>query len=74
MTLLTHEGPYGDFDRLWHTVGGPNIAGDILNVSIFGGFVFSDSAKNGLAIVVTARHDLDAARKLAREIAEKALG
>ena len=34
--------------------------------------MFSDSAKNGLAIVVTARNDLDAARKLAKEIAEKA--
>jgi microcystin degradation protein MlrC len=41
-------------------------------VSVFGGFVFSDSAKNGLAVVVTARHDLAAARTLAKEIAERA--
>ena len=47
------------------------LAGDILNVSIFGGFVFSDSAKNGIAIVVTARRDQAHARALAREIADR---
>jgi microcystin degradation protein MlrC len=35
-----------------------------------GGFAFADTAKNGLTVVVTARHDRRAAESLAREIAE----
>jgi microcystin degradation protein MlrC len=71
VTLLTHQGPYADLIDYGQRRQAEH-SGAILNVSIFGGFVFSDSAKNGLAIVVTARNDLDAARKLAKEIAEKA--
>jgi len=41
----------------------------ILNVSVFGGFVFSDTPKNGIAVVVTALIDRDVATKLAEEIA-----
>ena len=44
-------------------------AGRILNVSIFGGFVFSDTPDNGLAVVVTARDDFDEAQTLAKELA-----
>jgi microcystin degradation protein MlrC len=71
VTLLTHEGPYADLIDYGQRRQAEH-SGAILNVSIFGGFVFSDSDKNGLAIVVTARHDLAAARLLAKEIAEKA--
>jgi microcystin degradation protein MlrC len=68
--LLTASGPYGDMID-YGTRRRAELAGDILNVSIFGGFVFSDSEKNGVAIVVTARSDLSRAQMLAREIAER---
>ena len=41
-------------------------------MSIFGGFVFGDTPKNGLAVVVTGRDDEAPARALAVEIAERA--
>ena len=59
--LLTASGPYGDMID-YGTRRRAELAGDILNVSIFGGFVFADSDKNGVAIVVTARHDQARAR------------
>jgi microcystin degradation protein MlrC len=70
VALLTADGPYGDLID-YGTRRRAELAGDILNVSIFGGFVFGDTAKNGLAIVVTARRDGERARLLAREIAER---
>ncbi|MGD9805194.1 MAG: M81 family metallopeptidase [Hyphomicrobiaceae bacterium] len=69
VNLLTASGPYGEMIDLG-TRRRAELAGDILNVSIFGGFVFSDSTKNGVAIVVTARNDLARAQMLAKEIAE----
>jgi microcystin degradation protein MlrC len=68
VNLLTASGPYGEMIDLG-TRRRAELAGDILNVSIFGGFVFSDSTKNGLAIVVTARSDRARAQMLASEIA-----
>jgi len=69
VTLLTREGPYAEMiaygQRRQQEFGGR-----ILNVSICGGFVFSDTPKNGVAVVVTADDDLEAARKLCREISE----
>ena len=70
VSLLTASGPYGDMIDYGNRRRA-ELAGDILNVSIFGGFVFSDSTKNGVAIVVTARNDVARARMLAREIAER---
>lgn len=70
VNLLTASGPYGDMIDYGNRRRA-ELAGDILNVSIFGGFVFSDSEKNGLGIVVTARRDVARARMLAREIAER---
>ncbi len=70
VSLLTASGPYGDMIDYGNRRRA-ELAGDILNVSIFGGFVFSDSPKNGLGIVVTARRDLARAQMLAREIAER---
>ncbi|MGE3914853.1 MAG: M81 family metallopeptidase, partial [Hyphomicrobiaceae bacterium] len=68
VNLLTASGPYGEMIDLG-TRRRAELAGDILNVSIFGGFVFSDSTKNGVAVIVTARNDLARAQMLAKEIA-----
>lgn len=68
VTLLTATGPYGamiDFGQRRQA----ELAGSILNVSVFGNFVFSDVPENGLSVVVTARNDQKAADDLAREIA-----
>ena len=48
VTLLTREGPYADAIRY----GQSKVGDGVLDVSIVGGFVFSDSPKNGVAIVV----------------------
>ena len=47
------------------------MAGEILNVSILGNFAFSDTPFNGIGIVVTGRHALEPAQRLARELAER---
>jgi len=73
VTLLTAAGPYADIiDYGQRRMR--EMAGAIINVTVLGGFVFSDTSKNGLAIVVTAREDEARARALAREIAEYAWG
>lgn len=55
VTLLTREGPYADaIARGQETLG----AG-VLNVSVVGGFVFSDTPKNGLAVVVNGEAGTD---------------
>ena len=68
VTLLTEHGPYADIINY----GQSQITPDIANVSILGGFAYSDTPKNGLAIIVTARGDGGIAKKLARNIAVKA--
>ncbi|MDA1090751.1 MAG: M81 family metallopeptidase [Proteobacteria bacterium] len=68
VTLLTANGPYADLINY----GQQAKTGDILNVSVVAGFVFSDLAKNGLSVIVTARDDLAAARGLAEDIANRA--
>ena len=71
VSLLTEQGPYADLIDYGQRRQAEH-AGSIVNVSLFGGFVFSDTSKNGLAIVVTARNDAAVADALAGEIAEKA--
>src|SRR5271168_2762455 len=66
VTMLSAAGPYAEMIDL----GQRRITPEILNVSVMGGFAFADTADNGLAVVVTARHDRRAAETLAREIAE----
>jgi microcystin degradation protein MlrC len=66
VTMLTAAGPYAEMIDL----GQRRMTREILNVSVMGGFAFADTADNGLAVVVTARHDRTAAQRLAREIAE----
>ena len=71
VTLLTAAGPYGeliDFGQKRQA----ELAGAILNVSIFGNFIFADVPENGISVVVTAREDAAAADTLACEIAGKA--
>jgi microcystin degradation protein MlrC len=66
VTMLTASGPYAEMIDL----GQRRISREIMNVSVMGGFAFADTAKNGLAVVVTARRDQVAAETVAREIAE----
>ena len=70
-TLLTREGPYADLinygQRRKRELGGA-----ILNVSVLGGFVFSDAPRAGMSVVVTGRNALEPAQHLARDIAERA--
>ena len=66
VTMLTAAGPYAEMINL----GQQRMNPEILNVSVMGGFAFADTADNGLAVIVTARHDKHAAEALAREIAE----
>jgi microcystin degradation protein MlrC len=66
VTLLTAAGPYAEMIALGQRRRTP----EILNVSVMGGFAYADTAKNGIAVIVTARRDAAAAHALAREIAE----
>jgi microcystin degradation protein MlrC len=69
VTMLTAAGPYADMIDLGQTLIGP----EIMNVSVMGGFAFSDTAKNGLTVVVTARRDRRNSRvaeAAARQIAQ----
>ena len=51
------------------------MGGDILNVSVMAGFAYSDSPKNGLTAVVTARNgNREAAADLSLDIAKRAWG
>ena len=68
VTMLTAQGPYADLIDY----GQQAKTDAIVNVSVVGGFAFSDLAKNGLAVIVTARGDLAAARALAEDIAHRA--
>jgi microcystin degradation protein MlrC len=66
VTMLTAAGPYADMINF----GQRRMTPEIMNVSVMGGFAFADTVKNGLTVVVTARHDRRAAETLAGEIAE----
>jgi microcystin degradation protein MlrC len=70
VVLLTREGPYADLIEFGQRRK-RELGGAIFNVSIFGGFVFGDTPKNGIAIVVTGRGDGAAARELTAEIARR---
>jgi microcystin degradation protein MlrC len=55
VTLLTREGPYADAISYGQT----RVGNGVLDVSIVGGFVFSDTPKNGVAIVVNGEQGAD---------------
>ncbi|HSA69306.1 MAG TPA: M81 family metallopeptidase [Burkholderiales bacterium] len=66
VTLLTREGPYADAIAYGQT----KVGNGVLDVSIVGGFVFSDTPKNGIAVVVNGEGDADV-RGTALDIAER---
>ena len=66
VTLLTREGPYADAIAYGQT----KVGNGVLDVSIVGGFVFSDTPKNGLAIVVNGEAGADV-RASALDIAQR---
>lgn len=68
IVLLTAKGPYADLINYGQT----KVGNDILNVSVTAGFIFSDSPKCGLSVIVTSRNDPEPGRKLALDIAERA--
>lgn len=68
VSLLTAEGPYADVMNY----GLSKVGGAIMNVSVMAGFSYSDSPKNGLTAIVTAREDRAAARSLAIDICRRA--
>jgi microcystin degradation protein MlrC len=55
VTLLTREGPYADAIKYGQT----RVGNGVLDVSIVGGFVFSDTPKNGVAIVINGEAGAD---------------
>jgi len=69
ITLLTGNGPLGRaIDAGQRRLAESD--GRILNVSVFGNFIFSDVPENGISVVVTARDQQDVASNLANELAE----
>ncbi len=66
VSLFTDHGPFGEMVDM----GQQGLTPEICNVSILGGFAFSDTAKNGLSIIVTGRNGDTAARELARDLAD----
>ncbi len=68
VTLLTETGPYADI----MAYGQALVGGDIANVSVLGGFAYSDTPKNGMAIIVTARWANGSAQDVANKIARMA--
>ncbi len=71
VTLLTAEHPYGTLIDLGQRLQA-EASGAILNVSVFGNFIFADVPDNGLSIVVTARDDRSIAERVAAQIARLA--
>lgn len=70
VVLLTAEGPYADIINAGQDAMRAS-DGAILNVSILAGFIYSDSPKCRMTVVVTAKDDLAAAQKLAADLAEQ---
>ncbi|MFM1855549.1 MAG: hypothetical protein RLZ83_858, partial [Pseudomonadota bacterium] len=69
VTLLTAHGPYADLVRAGVSRIQTPDEGPIAAVSVAAGFVFADLPKCGMTITVTARNDLQAARRCALELA-----
>jgi microcystin degradation protein MlrC len=68
VSLLTAAGPYADLIARGQALK----TEEIIAVSVVGGFVFSDTRKNGLAIVVSARDGVASARRVALDLARQA--
>ncbi|MEM9523756.1 MAG: MlrC C-terminal domain-containing protein, partial [Pseudomonadota bacterium] len=68
VTLLTAEPPYGALIDIGQRRQAEHRS-QILNVSVFGNFMFADTPDNGLSVVVTAREDAGTAQALAQQLA-----
>ena len=71
LSLLTASGPFGeiiDFGQRRQA----ELGCAIMNVSVFGNFIFSDVPDNGVSVVVTAAENYEVALRLASEIAQRA--
>jgi microcystin degradation protein MlrC len=68
VTQNTKSGPYADI----LAYGQSRVDARVMNVSISSGFSLGDTPKNGMSVVVTTRNDATLARRLAREIAQRA--
>lgn len=68
VTMLTAQGPYADIINQGQARQARENA--IVNVSVMGGFAFSDTPDNGMAIIVTSRGSADPAQRLARDLAK----
>ncbi len=68
VTLLTAAGPYADLINY----GQSQLDDVIANVSVTAGFIYSDSPKCGMSVIVTSRQDMEAAVSLANDIAARA--
>lgn len=71
VTLLTANAPYGSLIDLGQRRQA-EMRSEILNVSIFGNFIFADVPDNTISIIVTARSDRSVADALAAELAREA--
>ena len=68
VSLFTDKGPFAELIAL----GQERMNDEIANVSLLGGFAFSDTSKNGLAVVVTGRDGDEAARVMAKDLTDLA--
>jgi microcystin degradation protein MlrC len=71
VALLTAKAPYGDLIDFGQRRQA-ELSAAIMNVSVFGNFIFSDVPENGISVVVTATRRFEAAMNLATEIADMA--
>jgi microcystin degradation protein MlrC len=64
--LLTAPGtgPYADMIRAAEAIDDPRL----INISALGGFVFGDTPKNGLTVIVSTRNDAELARRTAMDL------
>jgi microcystin degradation protein MlrC len=65
VTLLTN-GPGAYAERVADAAGITNPSGDLANATVLGGFVYSDTPDNGVAVLVTSTVQDDAEREAAR--------
>jgi len=70
VTLLTATGPYADL--MDEAEARMDADARLMNLSVVGGFVFSDTPKNGVAIVATSRESATHARAAALDLAQRA--
>ena len=68
VTLLTASGP---FSELMHDAEAA-LGGDVVSVSLFPGFAYGDTAKNGMTVMATAIGDAAPAARVVEQLARRA--